>query len=222
MTPITEATGEILYQEKFSNGLEQWHHEGAGEITQPESGIMQLNCIGSAQGGAGCHAFCRQDFPDDIALSFDLRILTSNGLLITFLALQGLNGEDAIEGLPPREGYFREYVRVDARLKSYHVSVSRYNDRGEHTGVSNFRRNPGLFLVGQGPDLCKEIGRQYRITIIKSGRNGQLGVNGEVAHQFTDWQNGSAPIPAEGKIGFRAIGSEVIAQISNLTVTALR
>jgi hypothetical protein len=52
--------------------------------------------------------------------------------------------------------------------------------------VSNWRRNPGLNLMREGPDLCKQIGRWYRIRIVKDGGHCQLGVDGALAHEFTD------------------------------------
>jgi hypothetical protein len=183
---------------------------------------MRIECIGSQQGGPGCQAFCRRDFPDGIALEYDLKVKTNNGLVITFVAMQGLEGEDIITDLPEREGVFADYVGADAPMRSYHVSVSRYDDDGTHTGVSNWRRNPGLNLVGQGDDLCKEIGRQYRIRIVKDGPHCQLGVDGTLAHEFTDPDELPDEIPSEGKIGFRAIGSKVIAEIGGLQVRRLR
>jgi hypothetical protein len=99
--------------------------------------------------------------------------------------------------------------------------VSRYDDRGKHTGVSNWRRNPGLHLMGQGPDLCKEIRRTYHITLVKDGRHLQLGVDGKLAHEFTDPDELPDELPAEGKFGFRAIGSKMIADVSNVRVHRL-
>lgn len=44
--------------------------------------------------------------------------------------------------LPQREGIFRDYI-LNPNLRSYPVSVSRYDDKGVHTGVryyGNWRR----------------------------------------------------------------------------------
>jgi len=219
---LIEPQGEVLFQDDFTTGLDHWHHEGAGRIHVPEPGTLRIECIGSRQGGAGCQAFCRRDFPDGIAVEYDLLVERSNGLVITFVAMRGLEGEDMIEDLPPRPGVFADYTGADARMRSYHVSVSRYNDAGEHTGVSNWRRNPGLHLAGQGDDLCKEIGRRYSVRIVKDGPHCQLGVDGRLAHEFTDPDELPDEIPSGGKVGFRAIGSEVIAEIGDFRVRALR
>ena len=223
MAELIVPTGEVLFEDDFTHGLGNWRHEGGGKISvvhADEGSALHLDCTGSRQGGVGTHAFCTKDFPDHIAVEYGLFVERSNGLVITFLAMRGLRGEDMFD-LPPRQGVFNDYVGEDARTRSYHVSVSRYDDKGEHTGVSNWRRNPGLHLVGQGPDLCKEIGRLYRIRIVKDGKHLQLGVNDALAHEFTDPDELPDRIPDEGKTGFRAIGSEVIARVSGFRVRRL-
>lgn len=217
--PLVIAKGKVIYADTFDN-LDNWHHEGCGTLSQPEPYLMQLNCVGSRQGGAGCMAFCRIDFPDHICIEYDLKVLTTNGLVITFIAAQGRYGEDMITELPKRKGIFADYV-YNPNLRCYHVSVSRYNDKGIHTGVSNWRRNPGLFLMAQQPDLCKEPKIWYHITIIKQGRLLQMAVNGKLAGGFIDLDEIPEPIPQGGKIGFRVIGAEVLAQIKNFKITAI-
>lgn len=210
----------ILFQDEFKD-LSNWIHEGIGSVFIGEPGVMRIECTGSTQGGAGAQAFCRHDFPDSIAIEYDVMVLTNNGLMITFIAMKGLDGEDMFAELPPRAGLFTEYTGVDARLRSYHVSVSRYDDEGNHTGVSNWRRNPGLHLMAQGPDLCKESQRWYQIRIVKEGPHCQLLVDGQLAHEFTDPDELDTPMPDTGKVGFRAIGSNVQALIRNFRVIAL-
>ena len=219
MPPLVEAKGKVLYEESFDS-LDNWHHEGGGMLTQPEPGVMQLNCVGSRQGRAGCMAFCRKDFPDNIRIEYDLKALTTNGLVITFIAAQGRRGEDMITELPKREGIFADYI-LNPGLRCYHVSVSRYNDKAEHTGVSNWRRNPGIFMMAQQPDLCKEPRKWYHVTITKKGPLLQMAVDGKLAGGFIDPDEIPEPIPSAGKIGFRAIGAKVLAQIRNLKVTEL-
>ena len=211
--------GQALYSETFSD-LSNWHHEGRGELTQPEPYTMQLNCVGSKQGSAGCMAFCRTDFPDNICIEYDLRVLTTNGLVITFVAARGRKGEDMIAELPPREGIFADYI-LNPGLRCYHVSVSRYDDKGVHTGVSNWRRNPGIFLMAHQQDLCKEPLRWYHVAIVKKGALLQMAVNGQLAGGFVDPDEIHEPIPSAGKVGFRAIGAKVLAQIKSFKVTAL-
>lgn len=224
MGSLMQPRGRMLFDGSFASGLAAWRHEGIGRLAVVEREdrrrALRLDCTGSQQGGAGCHAFCMHDFPDGISLEYDLYVHERNGLLITFVAMRGLNGQDMF-GLPPRTGIFRDYTGEDAPLRSYHVSVSRYDDRGEHTGVSNWRRNPGLHLMSQGPDLCKEIRCWYHITVVKHGKHVQLGVDGALAHEFTDPGELPDELPSGGKIGFRAIGSKLIADVADVQVRKL-
>jgi hypothetical protein len=217
---LLTAKGKTLFEDNFAN-LDNWHHEGGGNLSQPEANLMQLNCIGSKQGKAGCMSFCKKDFPDNVCIEYDMRVVTSKGLLITFIASKGRNGEDMITELPAREGIFADYI-FNPKMRSYHLSVSRYNDKGEHTGVSNWRRNPGIFMMGQQEDLCKKINNWYHIAIIKKGGLLQLAVDGKLAGGFIDPDEIPELIPSDGKVGFRAIGSEVIAQIKNFKVSSLQ
>ena len=213
--------GEVLYEDHFED-LNNWHLEGLVEgasIGAP--GALRLDCTGSRQGGPGCMAFCKRDFPDNVCVEYDLFVEEKNGLVITFVAMRGRGGEDAITGVPPRAGVFDDYVGENATTRSYHCSVSRYDDRGEHTGVSNWRRNPGLHLLAQGEDLCKEIRRAYHVAIVKAGPTCQLQVDGAVASGFTDPDELPDKIPTSGKVGFRVIGARAVARFSSFKVTTL-
>jgi len=211
--------GELIFQDNFKN-LDNWHFEGLVDgVTNPEPGIMRLDCSGSKLGGAGCMAFCKIDFPDNIKIEYDLFVEEKNGLVITFIGMKGIHGQDAITGVPKRKGIFDDYVSKKASTRSYHVSLSRYNDQAEHTGVSNWRRNPGLHLMAQGKDLCKQIQKWYHITVIKNGPTCKLYVDGKPAGSFTDPQTLDGEIPTSGKIGFRAIGVRAVAKISNFKVS---
>lgn len=220
---LIEPRGRVLFEEPFKN-LENWRHEGGGKLVLDpgQPGTLRLECVGSRQGSRGTQAFCLTDFPDGIAVEYDIKVLTKKGLVLTFIATRGIDGEDMFDPRQPkRQGIFDDYVR-NPKLRSYHVSISRYGDKGEHTGVSNWRRNPGLHLMGQGADLCKEINRWYRVRIVKDGGRLQLGVDGVLAHEFTDPGELKTPMPDSGKVGFRAIGADVRALIRNFKVTALR
>jgi hypothetical protein len=211
----------VLLDEDFHN-FKRWHLEGLKDgVSITDMGELRLACDGSKQGSYGTMAFCRQDFPDNIAVEFDFLVENHNGLFITFVAMQGVNGEDAIEGVPPRQGVFEDYVGKNASTRSYHVSICRYDDEGKHTGVSNWRRNPGLHLMVSGEDLCKDIGKKYHVKITKRGPMCAVEVDGKPGAQFIDPQTLPGPIPTTGKIGFRAIGAKAVFRISNLKVTVL-
>lgn len=220
VTP-SAAANKVLFAESFVD-LENWYHEGGGRVSIAEPGTMRLEIQGSRQGSVGSHVFCRKDLPDRVAVEYDMKVLNRNGLVIAFVGMAGLHGEDFITGgLPARTGVFADYVGAQASVRSYHVSLSRYNDKAVHTGVSNWRRNPGLHLMSQGPDLCKEIQRWYHIRIVKDGKRVQLQVNNEPAHGFVDPDQLPIPLPTAGKFGFRAIGSDVAVLIRGFRVESL-
>jgi hypothetical protein len=197
-------------------GLSAWHHEGIGTMEPLPGGGMRLRRSGSPPGGLGCNAFFRPTLPDGIAVEYELVVRSHAGLFINFLAMRGLKGEDLVADrgeMEPRDGRFPNYYGRKWGLQSYHVSISRFRGEGEHTGTSNWRRNPGLLLVGHGEDPVREIGRPYRIRLTKEAGHLQLFVDGRFAHGCMDRDAGRYPIPDSGKFGFRLIGLDLTVEI---------
>jgi hypothetical protein len=193
-------------------------------MTPLDGGGMRLICPGSQQGGPGCMAFFRPTLPDQVAIEYDIVIHSQGGLVINYVAIRGLNGEDLIEDagkLEPRGGEMRNYFALKWGLQSYHVSFSRFDDKGRHTNTSNWRRNPGCLLAGHGNDLVRERGRTYAIRITKDEGFLQLHVDGVFAHGVVDRDTGRHPIPDTGKFGFRLIGSDVKADVFNVRIHRL-
>jgi len=217
--PIRYENLELLHSDDLED-FDNWHHEGVGEIAPAPEGGMRLHCFGSRQGGKGCMAFFRPTLPDHVAFEYDITVRSHGGLVINYLAIRGINGEDMIEDrdqLEPREGQMKNYFATRWGLQSYHVSFSRFNDKGEHTETSNWRKNPGCFLIGHGVDRCTEINRRYRLRVIKDHGHCQLFVDDVFAHGFIDYDT-SHPIPDYGKFGFRLIGSDVMADVHHFRV----
>jgi len=213
--PIAYPNLELLYADDFAD-FNNWHHEGIGDITRAPDGGMRLHCLGSKQGGRGCMAFFRPTLPDQIAVEYDLTVRSHGGLVINYIAIRGLNGEDLIadrDRLEPRTGIMANYFARKWGLQSYHLSFSRFDDAGRHTETSNWRRNPGSLLVGHGLDPCTELHRRYHIRITKDEGHLQLFVDGRFAHAFIDRDSSRYPIPDTGKFGFRLIGADVMADI---------
>ncbi|MBN1348963.1 DUF1961 family protein [candidate division KSB1 bacterium] len=218
--PLEYNNLNLLHEDNFAE-LKQWHHEGAGSIHRLEKGGMQLQCFGSQQGGPGCMAFFSPNLPDQISISYEIVVHRHGGLVINYVAIRGLNGEDLItdaDQLAPRTGEMKNYFALKWGLQSYHVSFSRFDDLGQHTNTSNWRRNPGSLLVGHGNDLVKELHQRYRIRITKDEGILQLFVNDVFAHGVIDRDQSRYPIPDTGKFGFRLIGSDVSADVSNLRI----
>ena len=218
--PIDYPNLELLHEESFQS-LDNWHHEGAGELELLEGGGMRMACLGSQQGAPGCMAFFRPDLPDAVSIAYDVEVKSHGGLIINYLAIRGMQGEDLIEDAPklePRDGSMRNYYATKWGLQSYHVSYSRFGDDGTHTETSNWKRNPGCLLVGHGIDLVQELHRTYRLRLTKDAGCLQLFVDGQFAHGFIDRDSSRHPIPDWGKFGIRLIGSDVSAEFRNLSV----
>src|SRR5687768_17504876 len=216
-TTLPTTKSAVLLEENFAN-LDRWPLEGRTEGVSIAGGQLRLACEGSQQGAVGTMAFLKQDFPDNIAIEYDLVVENHNGLLITFVAMTGLKGEDAITEAPKRKGVFPDYFDG---TRSYHVSICRYDDDGKHTGVSNWRRNPGLNLMVSGKDWCTEANKLYHVRITKRGPACKVEVDGKLGANFVDPQVLPGPIPTAGKFGFRAIGAKAVFRVSNVRVTAL-
>jgi hypothetical protein len=220
--PVDYPNQKLLHEDNLED-FGNWHHEGIGEIKPAPDGGMRLHCFGSKQGGQGCMAFFRPNLPDHVAFEYDVAVRSHGGLLINYLAIRGQNGEDMIEDagkLPERTGVMKDYWGHEQGLQSYHVSISRFNDKGEHTETSNWRRNPGCRLVGHGIDPCQEINREYHIRVVKDWGHCQLFADGRFAHAFMDYDQ-SFPIPDTGKFGFRTIGSDVMVDIRNFRIFSI-
>ncbi|OGV62119.1 MAG: hypothetical protein A2498_07855 [Lentisphaerae bacterium RIFOXYC12_FULL_60_16] len=219
--PIDYPNETLLHRDDFTD-FSRWHHEGIGRLEPvPGANGMRLHCDGSAQGKEACMAFFRPDLPDPVVIEYDLMVHSQGGLIINYFALRGLNGEDVIadrDKLPPRTGIMANYFSTRWKLQSYHVSFSRFDDRGVHTGTSNWRRNPGGLLVGHGNDPVMEIGRRYHLRFTKDRGHLQSYVDGIYAHGVMDRDTSQYPIPDTGKFGFRLIGSNVKADISAFRV----
>lgn len=218
--PIDQPNLALIQADDFAD-YSRWHHEGIGSIQRGPEGAMRLHCLGSAQGSRGCMAFFHETLPDQVAIEYDIAIRSHGGLVINYLAIRGLHGEDLIadrDSLPSRTGVMSDYFALDKGLQSYHVSFSRFDDTGRHTQTSNWRRNPGCFLVGHGVDLATDINRRFHIRITKDRGSLQFFVDGTFAHGVVDWRSHPLPIPDHGKFGFRLIGSDVMADVWNFRV----
>ncbi len=201
---------------------DDWAHEGVGKIegTGDRRGI-DLVCLGSKQGARGCMAFFRHALPDQIAVSYELTVHSQAGLVINYLAMRGINGESVLDptsGLPARDGIMANYWASEFGLQSYHLSFTRYNDKGVHTGTANIRRNPGGLLVGHGVDPVREVGRAFKLRITKDRGAVQLFVDGVLAMACVDHATNLGPIPDGGHFGFRLVGDDVRVTVKDFCV----
>src|SRR5690606_14650996 len=117
---VTYEKGALLYENKSSDsaGVRGWVMEGPGK-TEFKNGWMELY----AEQQQWHHVlWCPETFPGSFLAEWAAQNLhTEAGLLITFSAAAGRNGEDLFDAaLPPREGTFKYYTTD--QINSYHIS----------------------------------------------------------------------------------------------------
>lgn len=213
-------------QEIYStNYAHDFVHEGVGVLdANPLSGL-DLSCSNTVHGGEGCMAFYKNALPDRIAIEFDLTLHATQGILVFYLAMRGIHGEDLLKDanrLPPRTGLMSNYYSPTWALQSYHVSVCRYNDKGKHTGTSNWRRNPGGHLVGHGDDPVKRLLHPYHIRLTKDVGSCQLFVDDHFSHAFIDHSSQWGPPPDHGHFGIRLCGPDIRCTVEHFTVSRIK
>ena len=104
MNPI-EPKGDVLYEDNFAD-LANWCVEGLVTGVTIIDGALRLDCTGSRQGGVGCMAFCRRDFPDRIAVDYDG---IAGGFAVRFSTSPGSGAyTDSREAIPTR--WFLEWI----------------------------------------------------------------------------------------------------------------
>lgn len=131
--------------------------------------------------------------PDDFALCFDFKSLSSLPLHMLMFNSSGLNGESVFAShLAPRIGLAKEIMRGDVR--QYRVS---YFFPWRKT--ANLRKAPGRALIAQGPDFAGDYPNKWQpMVMIKKGGNIRFYINHKQVFSFNDEQ----PLPG-GNWGFR-------------------
>lgn len=161
------------------------------------------------------------DFPDDIAVSWDFLPHNDNGLAMFWFCAKGKDGEDLFDNsLNERTGQYPQYHSGD--INAYHVSYFRRNPWDDpYINTVNLRKSYGNEMVAFGPNpipnvnsekVKKSIKQPYRIMVIKCGKFIRVKINDMVVIDLTD----NNPY-LNGKIGFRQMAN-LVAEYSNLKV----
>ncbi|SDE16562.1 DUF1961 family protein [Glycomyces harbinensis] len=205
--------------------LDGWTAEGPVAIEHSDGGTVLSSAADEAAliaAGRGDRAhftlWCPEEFGPDIAISWDFRPLSGDGLAMLFFAATGTAGRDLFDpALAPRTGRYPQYHSGD--VSALHVSYLRRkwpDERRFHT--CNLRKSPGFHLVAQGADPLpgpEDADRHYRVSVVKRGREVSFAIDGLRLFTFHD------PEPlGEGRIGLRQM-SPLVALYRNLEVTAL-
>ena len=201
--------GELIYENALSSEEDiedvviESSEEGQPEITF-ENGRMRL------ESDVHFLFWFPDDFPDNIAVSWDFLPEVDDGLAMFWFCAKGREGEDLFDpALEERTGDYSEYNRGD--INAYHISYFRRNPWDDpHINTVNLRKSYGHELVALGPnpipniDSVKEhIEEPYRVQLIKSGPHIRMSINEMVVLEWKDegeyWE--------DGKIGFRQMAN---------------
>ena len=167
--------------------------------------------------------WCPEDFPADIAVTWDFWPLEEPGLCILFFAATGRAGEDLFdERLATRTGIYGQYHHGD--INAFHISYFRRRwpkERAFHT--CNLRKSYGFHMVAQGADPIPSVAdadSPYHIELVKCGAEITFAVNDLVLLRYGDDGETYGPRLGGGKIGFRQM-APLVAGYANLNVHAV-
>ena len=215
--------GRTIYRNPLATPADVagWRIEGDAEITFEAGRLRMANRRDPAEGQAANFVFwCPEEFPDNIAISWDFWPVHEPGLCILFFAAKGREGQDLFDPtLARRTGEYPQYHTGD--INALHVSYFRRmfeTKRAFHT--CNLRKSHGFHLVCQGADPLPDVADArppYRIRVVKTARQVDFAIDDLPIFTWTDDGETYGPVLAGGKIGFRQM-APLIAEYANLTV----
>ncbi len=215
--------GELLYDNPLSSSsdIEGFRMEGDAAITFPNGRMRMENRRDPGEGQAANFVFwCPEDFPADIAVTWDFWPVREPGLCILFFSALGRGGEDIFDSsLAPRAGEYKQYHSSD--INAFHVSYFRRKALKERAfQVCNLRKSYGFHMVCQGADPLPSVDDAippYPITLIKCGAEVVFYIRDlKIFHWVDDGQT-YGPLLGGGKIGFRQM-APLIGEYANLKV----
>ncbi len=215
--------GELLYDNPLASAsdIEGFRLEGDAAITFPNGRMRMENRRDPGEGQAANFVFwCPEDFPADIAVTWDFWPVREPGLCILFFSALGRGGEDIFDSsLAPRAGEYKQYHSSD--INALHVSYFRRKALKERAfQVCNLRKSYGFHMVCQGADPLPSVEDAippYPITLIKCGAEVVFYIRDlKIFHWVDDGQT-YGPLLGGGKIGFRQM-APLIGEYANLKV----
>lgn len=205
--------------------LDGWVAEGPVGVRHEDGGMVLSSTADEAAlaaEGRGDHAhftfWCPEVFGVDVAIAWDFRPLSGDGLAMLFFAATGTEGRDLFDpSLAPRTGHYPQYHSGDVSV--LHVSYLRRKWPTERRfRTCNLRKSPGFRLVAQGADPLpapQDADGHYRVRVVKRGGEVSFAIDDLELFTFHD----DEPLGG-GRIGFRQM-SPLTAHYRNLEVTPL-
>lgn len=204
-----------------SMDVEGFALEGDARISFQEGRMRMENFRDVSEGQKANFVYwCPEDFPSNIAVTWDFWPIREPGLCMLFFSAQGRKGEDIFDqSLAKREGIYGQYHHGD--INTFHVSYFRRmheSERAFHT--CNLRKSYGFHLVCQGADpipSVEDADSPYRIRLIKCEDKVDFFINDLPIFSWMDDGKTYGPLLGGGKIGFRQM-APLVAEYANLRV----
>lgn len=197
--------------------------EGDGVSTFPAGRLRLENQRDPEEGQASNFVFwCPEEFPAELAVSWEFLPLREPGLAILFLAARGEGDRDLFDpALPTRTGIYDQYHH--GHMNALHLSYFRRRwpeERQFHT--CNLRKSYGFHQVAQGADPLpgvEDAVGPYRMLIVKQGSSCSFWINDLPVLSWQDDGIAYGPVLGGGKIGFRQM-APLVAEYANMRVFA--
>jgi len=173
-----------LYQQgKFSNknSAKEYGQYLAAEVATKYPDINSNLYVNGIFRGGHFNIWNKHSTPENYAISFDFKSLSSQALHMIMFSSQGFNGEDVLTGgLKPRIGLAQEIMHGD--LHQYRIS---YFFPWRKT--ANMRKAPGRKMSAQGRDFSSEMPEKTH-TMVITKYQGEINyfVNGQHALYYSD------------------------------------
>jgi hypothetical protein len=218
---------ETIYENSLTDPTDivGFRMEGDAAVTFPQGRMRMENCRDPEDGQAANFVYwCPEDFPSDIAVSWDFWPVREPGLCILFFSAMGANGEDLFDpGLAERKGEYRQYHSSD--MNALHVSYFRRKALDERAfQTCNLRKSHGFHLVCQGADPLPSVQDAippYRIQLVKCADHVIFSINALEIFDWVDDGETYGPRMGGGKIGFRQM-APLIGEYANLLVRGVK
>jgi len=220
---MADQLGELIYENPLASEADVagFRLEGDAAVSFPLGRMRMENRLDPEAGQKANFVFwCPEDFPADIAVSWDFWPIREPGLCILFFSATGRNGEDLFDpGLAARTGEYQMYHHGD--IHALHVSYFRRKAPTERAfQVCNLRKSYGFHMVCQGADPLPSVADAmppYRIALVKCGPEVSFSIRDLESFRWVDDGKTYGPVLGGGKIGFRQM-APLIGEYANLRV----
>lgn len=219
----TYQIGELIYRNPLASehDVENFRLEGQAKVTFPNGRMRLENVLDPSEGQRSNFVFwCPDDFPTDVAVSWNVWPLREPGLCMLFFSAQGRNGEEIFDpALAERTGEYHQYHHGD--INAFHVSYFRRKLREERAfHECNLRKSYGFDLVISGADPIPNVedtDPPYRLLLVKCGNHISFSINELQIFSWHDDGKRYGPPLGGGRLGFRQM-APLIAEYDNFEV----